>query len=232
MKHGAQPSPQLQYIRELYAPEDKVLHSIRQTFEQRGMAIQVGAEEGKILHMLIRLHRARTVVEIGTLGGYSAIWMARALPENGHLHTIEHNPEHAELARRFIRQSDVRDRITVWEGKALDVLKRVADMAPQVDAVFIDADKINYARYLDWVEAHLRPGGLVMADNTLLFGTVHLDAPPEEGDEHYDVSVRPTTWKAMREFNARLADASRFDAIMLPTEEGLSVAMRKEQKAA
>lgn len=222
MKHGNK-SDALDYICKLYAGEDKVLHDIRQTFEQRGMAIQVGAEEGKILHMLIKMHRPTTVVEIGTLGGYSAIWMARALPKNGHLHTIEHDAEHAELARKFIRQSDVRDKITVWEGKADTVLKRVAETAAQVDAVFIDADKISYPEYLDWAEAHVKPGGLIIADNTMLFGTVYQDALPE------DTHVRPTTWEAMKRFNERLADSSHFDAIMLPTDEGLSIAMRKEK---
>lgn len=221
MKHGAN-SDALNYIRDLYAPEDSVLQNIRQAFELREMAIQVGAEEGKLLHMLIKLHQARHVVEIGTLGGYSAIWMARALPKNGHLHTIEQDAEHAALARKFISQSDVRDRITVWEGKALDVLKRVAETVPQVDAVFIDADKISYPKYLDWAEAHLKPGGLLLADNTLLFGTVYQDSPPQEGN------VRPSTWQAMRDFNARLADGQHFESLLLPTLEGLSIAIRKE----
>lgn len=226
MKHG-DASAALNYIRGLFAPEDTLLQHIRSTFEQRGMAIQVGAEEGKLLHMLIRLHRAKTVVEIGTLGGYSAIWMARALPFKGHLHTIEANPDHAELARGFINQSDVRDKITLWEGKATDVLRRIADTLPQVDAVFIDADKINYPHYLDWAEAHLKPGGLLLADNTLLFGTVYLDSPPEEEDENYP-TVRKTTWEGMRNFNARLASGKHFDSIMLPTAEGLCIAIRKE----
>lgn len=231
MKHGAA-SEQLTYIRDLYAPEDALLKSIRAAFEKRNMAIHVGAEEGKLLHMLIKLHQARTVVEIGTLGGYSAIWMARALPENGHLHTIEADSQHAELARGFIHQSDVRDKITLWEGKARDVLKRVAETVPQVDAVFIDADKINYPHYLDWATAHLKPGGLLIADNTLLFGTVHLDAPPAENDDRFDTPVRPTTWHAMRDFNARVADSKHFDAILLPTAEGMSIAIRKAQKPA
>lgn len=229
MKHG-NPSPALNYIRELYAPEDAVLQSIRRTFEERGMAIQVGAEEGKILHMLLKLHGARTVVEIGTLGGYSAIWMARALPQNGHLHTIEHDPQHAELARQFIRQSDQRERITVWEGKAQDVLKRIAETVPKVDAVFIDADKISYPLYLDWAEAHLKPGGLLIADNTLLFGTVYLNELPAKEESADEPAVRLGTWRAMREFNARLADDRHFESVMLPTAEGLSIAIRKGEK--
>lgn len=221
MKHGIS-SPALDYIRQLYAPEDALLQTIRRTFEERDMDIQVGAEEGKFLHLLVKLHQAHTVVEIGTLGGYSAIWMARALPLKGHLHTIEHEAAHAELARGFIRQSDVREKITVWEGKAQDVLKRIAETVPQVDVVFIDADKISYPQYLDWAEAHLRPGGLLIADNTLLFGTVYADEPPAEGN------IRRATWQAMRDFNTRLASGKHFDAVMLPTAEGLSIAIRKD----
>jgi len=221
-------SPILNYIRQLYAPEDALLAQIRTTFENRGMAIQVGAEEGKLLQLLLQLHGAHTVVEIGTLGGYSSIWMARALPEKGHLHTIEADPEHAELARKYIHQAGLQHKITVWEGKARDVLKRMAETIPVVDAVFIDADKINYPHYLDWAEAHLKPGGLLIADNTLLFGTVQLDSPPQEGEGGLMNPVRETTWKAMRTFNARLADGKKFNAVMLPTEQGLSIAVRRE----
>ncbi|MCH2547131.1 MAG: O-methyltransferase [Alphaproteobacteria bacterium] len=221
MKHGAEASEALNYICELYANEDDLLRNIRETFNQRNMGIQVNAEEGKILYLLLKLHQAHTVVEIGALGGYSAIWMARALPANGHLHTIEGDSEHAELARGFFHQSDMRSKITLWEGRANDMLPRIAEIVPQVDAVFIDADKINYPHYLSWAEAHLKPGGLLIADNTLLFHTVYADAPPQSD------RIRASTWQAMRDFNMRLADNKHFDAVMLPTHEGLSIAIRK-----
>ncbi|MGB1539582.1 MAG: O-methyltransferase [Rickettsiales bacterium] len=220
MKH--QPSEVLSYIRDLYAKEDSVLQSIREAFEARGLDIQVGAEEGKLLQLLLKLQGAKHVVEVGTLGGYSAIWMARALPDDGHVHTIEHDAEHAELARRFIAQSDVKNKITLWEGKAETVLPRIAETVRAVDAVFIDADKINYPTYLAWAEAHLKPGGLVIGDNTLLFGTVHLPKVPEGGNP------RPGTHQAMRAFNARLADSKHFDSVMIPTEQGLTVGIRKK----
>lgn len=224
MKHES--TPTLDYIRQLYAPEDAVLQQIRTVFEQRGMAIQVGAEEGKFLQLLLQLHGAQTIVEIGTLGGYSSIWMARALPDKGHIHTIEADPEHAELARKFIHQAGLQHKITVWEGKARDVLKRIADMYPSVDAVFIDADKINYGHYLDWAETHLKKGGLLIADNTLLFGTVYLDAPPFAPSDG-EPPIRHTAWQTMRDFNARLANGDKFNAVMLPTIQGLSIALRK-----
>lgn len=222
MKHT--PSAVLDYIRNLYAPEDSVLKSIREEFEKRGMPIQVGAEEGKLLHVLLKLAKAKHVVEIGTLGGYSAIWMARALPHDGHLHTIEFDPQHAELARKFIGWSDVKDKITLWEGKALDVLPRIAETLEHIDAVFIDADKISYPHYLTWATAHLKPGGLLIGDNTLLFGSVHLpSAPAEEGPN----PIRQSTWQAMRDFNAGVADSKHFDGVMIATEQGMSIAIRK-----
>lgn len=217
----------LSYIRNLYAVEDDVLRGIRLAFEQRGLPIQVGAEEGRILQWLVRLHGAKTLVEIGTLGGYSAIWMARGLPEGGHLHTVEQDAEHAALARQFISQSDVAAKITVYEGKALEILPRLAQELVQVDAVFIDADKRAYPDYLAWAEAHLRQGGLVMADNTLLFGAVCDDALPDNPKAVYGAHVRATAWQAMKAFNARLADTTVFDGLMLPTEEGLSVAVKR-----
>lgn len=223
MKHFS--SPKLDYIRRLYAPEDALLAQIRTTFENRGMAIQVGAEEGKLLQLLLQVHGARTVVEIGTLGGYSSIWMARALPAGGHIHTIEADAAHADIAREFIHKAGLMEKITLWEGKARDVLPRIAETLPVVDAVFIDADKINYPHYLDWAEAHLRPEGLLIADNTLLFGHVVDDSPPiiQAGDKN---PIRKSTWEAMRQFNSRLADTHKFSSILLPTEQGLSIALR------
>lgn len=223
MKHDHN-SPVLEYIRHLYAPEDAVLTAIREEFVRREMPIQVGAEEGKLLQVLLKLHKAKTVVEIGTLGGYSAIWMARALPSNGHLHTIEYNPEHAEIARKYIHRAGLQDKITVWQGMARDVLPRVGETIETCDALFIDADKINYPHYLDWAESNVRQGGLIIGDNTLLFGTVYLDAPPPMDE---DQMVRQSTWEAMRNFNARLGDPKHFDGVMIATEQGLSVAIKK-----
>lgn len=222
MKHQA--SAVLDYIGNLFAPEDTLLQEVRSTFETRAMAIQVGAEEGKLLQVLLKLHGAKTVIEIGTLGGYSAIWMARALPEDGHLHTVEYDPEHAKLARDFIARSDVAGKITVWEGKAVDVLPQIAQkLGKKVDAVFIDADKISYLHYLDWAEENLRQGGLLIGDNTLLFGTVYRDELPQPNAEN----VRPSAWEAMRSFNTRLADPARYDGILIPTVQGMTVAIKK-----
>ena len=208
----------LDYIRELYAPEDVLLGEINAALDERQVSWQIGAEEGKLLQLLLKLHGAKTVVEVGTLGGYSAIWMARALPAGGHIYTCEKNPEHAELARGFIARSDVAGNITVLEGDAHEQLVGLNDKGP-FDTMVIDAEKSGYNAYLDWAEENIRTGGLIIADNTLLFGSVVEDAPPKSHGKN--------TWEGMKRFNARLADSSKFEAMMIPTEEGLSVAVKR-----
>ncbi len=168
--------------------------------------------------MLMVLHNVRTVVEIGTLAGYSALWMARALPPlEGHLYTINKDPDHIRLARHFISQSEVAERITMLEGPARDMLPTLNDKGP-FDMVFIDADKPSYNEYLDWAEEHVRKFGLVVADNTLLFGAIGLDAPPDD--------MTPGAWNGMRRFNERLADDTRYFSTLIPTLEGLTVAIK------
>ena len=206
----------LDYIQGLYAPECALLRDINQELVRRGVDWQVGADEGKLLQLLLKLHGAKTVVEVGTLGGYSTIWMARGLPVDGHIYTLEKNAEHAELARGFIARSDVADKITVLEGDAHEELKTLAAQGP-FDAVFIDAEKAGYNAYLDWAEQHIRTGGLVIADNTLLFGSVYGNEPPE--------SHGTAAWEGMKRFNERLADASKFESILVPTEEGMTVSI-------
>lgn len=207
----------LDYIRKLYAPQDTLLAAIDATLNERGIAIHINPEEGKLIQMFMTLHRIRTVVEIGTLAGYSAIWMARALPEDGHLYTIDREPAHIEMAKEFIGRSDVKDRITQLEGDAHDVLATLAAKGP-FDMVFIDADKLSYNDYLDWAEANVKKLGMIIADNTFLFDTIWLKEPPE--------GTAPATWHAMQLFNERLADTEKYFTAMIPTDDGLTVAVK------
>lgn len=211
------PTLPLNYIRTLYAVQDALLNEIDACLRTRNMAIHVGAEEGKLLQLLVALHKPMRIVEVGTLAGYSALWMARALPRGGQLYTIDKDQEHVRLARDFFARSEVGDRIISLEGDAKQVLQRLNDKGP-FDMVFIDADKNSYNDYLDWAEAHVRKGGLIVADNTLLFGSVYLESPPE--------GIAPGTWRGMRRFNERLADTQRYMSVMVPTEEGLTVAVK------
>ncbi|MGE0753754.1 MAG: O-methyltransferase [Alphaproteobacteria bacterium] len=210
-------TPAIDYIRKLYAPQDALQQEINATLKDIGMEIQVGPEEGKLLGLLVKMHGVKTIVEVGTLGGYSTLWMARALPDGGQIHTLERDARHAGIARGFFAKSDVADRITLHEGDATQTLASLNDKGP-FDMIFIDADKISYPTYLDWAEANICKGGLIVADNTFLFGAVLQDSPPED--------VAKSTWENMRSFNARLADPEKYYGLIIPTQEGLSVAVK------
>lgn len=216
------PSPATDYIRRLYAPQDTLLESIDNKLKFMNITMHVGAEEGKLLQVLIRMHRVKTVVEVGTFAGYSTIWMARALPEDGHIYTLDKDPDHIRMAKGYFAQCDVRKRITLIEGSAKDSLQKLSEDSVfaqmPLDMMFIDADKIGYNEYLDWAERHVRKGGLIVADNTFLFGTVWQESPPE--------GTAPTTWHGMRRFNERLANENNYHSVMIPSEEGMTVAIK------
>jgi caffeoyl-CoA O-methyltransferase len=172
-------------------------------------AIMVGPSEGKLLQLLCRLAGVRRAVEVGTLLGYSAVHIARALPADGHLWTIEYEERHAELARANLAAAGVADRVTVELGAGVDVLPRLDSHGP-FDAVFIDADKISYPFYGAWAARHLRPGGLILGDNAYLFG------------ELMDDSDRG---RAMRAFHEQVA--RDFDSVCIPTPDGLVLGIRR-----
>jgi caffeoyl-CoA O-methyltransferase len=172
-------------------------------------SIMVGPSEGRLLHLLMKLVGARRVVEIGTLVGYSAVHMARGLAAGGHLWTIEYEPRHAELARGNLAAAGMADRVSVEVGAGLDVLPRLEGHGP-FDAVFIDADKVNYDHYGRWAIDHLRPGGLVLGDNAYLFGELL-----EESDRG----------RAMRAFHELVAAAC--DSVCIPTPDGLVVGVKR-----
>lgn len=199
------------YIRQTFAAETPALRALRESLDDN---ISIHPEDGRLLQLLIKTAGIRTIVEIGTFGGYSAIWMAGALPPDGHLTTIEKDPARAAAAQETLAEYG---NITLRPGDAAEVLKTISG---PVDMVFIDADKINYLTYLDWAEANVRPGGLIVGDNTFLFDAVWRDGPVDR--------VRDTARQAMRDFNRRLADPLRYDSIMLPTVEGMTIARRKD----
>jgi caffeoyl-CoA O-methyltransferase len=172
-------------------------------------AIQVGPSEGRLLGVLVRLVGARRVVEVGTLMGYSAIHMARALQPDGKLWTIEYDHRHAELARANIAAAGLADRVTVVEGAGREVLPTLVGHGP-FDAVFIDADKAGYDYYGRWALENLRTGGIVIADNAYLFGELLDDTE---------------TARAMRRFHEQIAAAS--ESVCVPTPDGLVVAIKR-----
>ncbi len=172
-------------------------------------AIMVGPSEGQLLGLLCRLGRVARAVEIGTLVGYSAIHIGRALAPGGHLWSIEFDAGHAAFARDNLAAAGLGERVTVVEGAGVDVLPTLEGHGP-FDAVFIDADKLNYDRYGAWAVTHLRPGGLVLGDNAFLFGELLDDT--ERG-------------RAMRGFHELVAKSC--DSVCIPTPDGLVLGIKR-----
>ena len=200
----------LDWVAALHAPHDAALARAFDAPSAHGMpAIQLGPSEGKALELLLRLAGARNVVEVGTLAGYSAIRAARALPADGHVHTVEFDPKHARVARENIAAARLADKITVHEGSGLHVLPRLVRFGP-FDAVFIDADKGNYDGYGRWAAENTRPGGLLVGDNAFFFGRLLEDSPEAA---------------AMRRFHEEACE--HFDTVCLPTPDGMLLGVRR-----
>jgi predicted O-methyltransferase YrrM len=145
-------------------------------------AIAVTANQGKLLHILARLVGARNVLEIGTLGGYSTIWLARALPKGGRVITLEVNPKHADVARANVNRAGLASTVEIRLGAALETLPKLAgDKLGSFDLIFIDADKANIPEYFTWSLKLSRPGGLIVVDNVVRKGAV-IDADSDDPD--------------------------------------------------
>jgi predicted O-methyltransferase YrrM len=169
----------------------------------------VSAEEGRLLALLVTATRARRVLEVGTLFGYSGVWMARALGPEGHLDTIEFSPMHAGAAREWFSRAGLGSQVTVHEGPALEVLPRLAG---PYDLAFFDAAKAEYCDYLDHALRVVRPGGLVLADNVFWNGKV------AKASDDPDV-------RGIRDYNARIASDPRLSSTVIPVGDGLSVSV-------
>ena len=200
------------YATELFAVEDANLTSIRA--RQEGLRlppIHISADEGKLLYVLLRAVRAKTVLEVGSLAGYSGVWLARALPPDGRLTTIEKDPRHAALARQAFAEAGLAARVRVLDGAALDVLPT---LAPGFDAIFLDADKASLPRYFEWSLALLREGGLLLCDNAFFHGSV-----VDPADQSPDTA-------GVRAFNLLAATDSRLVSAVVPIRDGLVVAVK------
>ena len=154
-------------------PFDPTLEQVQQSNKQAGIPdINVSVTHGKLLYLLAKLKGAKNILEIGTLGGYSSIWMARALSETGKLYTLEFNPEYAKVAEQNICQAGFQDKVEVLVGKALDTLPILEEKKLLFDLIFIDADKENYSHYLKWSLKLANSGALIIADNVVRDGKV------------------------------------------------------------
>jgi predicted O-methyltransferase YrrM len=195
------------YITDALVPADPVLEAALQASTDAGLpAINVAPNQGKLLHLLARIHGARIILEIGTLGGYSTIWLARALPAGGWLVTLELDPKHAEVARANFVRAGLAGVIELRLGRALDTLPSLAaEKRGPFDLIFIDADKVSIPEYFAWALKLSRPGTVIIVDNVVRKGAV-VDA----------TSTDPSV-QGVRRFNQLLAAEKRVSATSLQT---------------
>jgi predicted O-methyltransferase YrrM len=171
------------YINATLIGEDEALSGAIRASEQAGLPpIHVTPAQGKLLHLIARLQGAREVLEIGTLGGYSTVWLARALPAGGHLVTLEAEPRHAEVARANLRRAQVAPAVDLRVGRAQDLLPALAaEKRPPFDLIFIDADKAGIPEYFAWSMRMSRVGTAIIVDNVVRKGAI-LDAASADPD--------------------------------------------------
>ncbi|MFI0487625.1 O-methyltransferase [Actinomadura sp. 9N215] len=209
----------LTYVRDVSLRDDEILRELRETTAAlpAGTAMQVMAEEGQLLALLAGLTSARLVVEVGTFTGYSTLCLARALPADGRLITLDVTARWPDIGAEYWRRAGVADRIDVRVGDATETLPALlAELgAGSVDLVFVDADKANYLAYYEAAFDLVRPGGLIVLDNTLFFGRV---VRPDAKD--------PDT-EGIRAVNARLRDDQRVDVSLLVMADGITLARKR-----
>jgi len=205
------------YVTELFVAEDPILSKIRARHAAENLpAINVSPEEGKLLHVLLLAIQAKQVLEIGSLGGYSGVWLARALPPGGELTTIEKDPKHAKIAREAFDMARLHGRVRLIEGSALDILPT---LHPGFDVVFLDADKEPLPKYFEWGMKLLRRGGLLLCDNAFFHGAV-VDPNDQSGNA-----------RGVRAFNQLAAHDPRLVATIIPVRDGLVVGVKIRDSA-
>ncbi len=195
------------YLDDLLVGRDAPLEAALRASAEAGLpSIQVSPTQGKLLNLLARARGARAILEIGTLGGYSTIWMARALPVDGHLVTLEIDPKHAEVARASIARAGLEQRVEVRVGRALDTLQQLAaEAAGPFDLTFIDADKPNLPEYFKWALRLSRAGSLIVIDNVVREGAV------------VDAGSRDASVQGVRRLNELIASEPRVSATAIQT---------------
>lgn len=213
---------QLQYIAKLFAIEQPSQTHIRESTPSNATHMHISPIEGKLIYTLLKLARASTVVEIGSFQGYSTSWIARALPDSGKIITIEKKPENYQATTKNMSEHIANGKIETLQGDALTILHSIEKQGP-FDAAFIDANKSAYDQYLQWAEKNIKKGGLIIADNTLLFDLVHT---PDEQININNFPVTKATIQKMRAVNQRLADPNLYDSIIIPTQAGLTIAIK------
>ncbi len=203
------------YLAQRTLREDAFLSELKAAAQAAGIpAIQIAPEQASFMQILLKSARAREVLEVGTLAGYSAIAMARALPhreQGGRLVTVEFEERHADFAEAWIARSDVADRVEVRRGAGSDVLRTLPEHS--MDAVFLDADKRGYPDYLEQSLRIVRPGGMILVDNAFAFGELFSESP------------RDREVQAVREFNEIMSKTTGLHGIIVPIGDGLWVSV-------
>lgn len=201
------------YVNNLFAPEDEVLRSIQAEADRQAMpSISLDAHEAQALQFLITAIGARKAVEFGTLAGYSGTWIARALPADGKLYTLEASPKHAAVARSSFERAGVSAKVEIIEGPALESM-RTLDARGPFDFIFIDADKESYPQYLAWAVENLRSGGIIAAHNALRHGGV--------------VSLQNDGDRLMDQFNRALAADKRLFSTLFTFGDGMALGIKR-----
>ncbi len=214
----------------LFAQESPAQREVRESHREQGLpTINVGAFEGRLLEILLRSNGSKRGVEVGTLGGYSASWLVRALPSDGHLISIEKDPKRAELARKNLERMGCSERVEIKVGAGRDVLAQLEHLK-DLDFVFIDADKQNYGHYVKWALPRLRKGGLLLADNAYIWGGMHYfgcDAKTVPFDQENGLhGFDRGAFEGMSSCWEQLQKHPEFASLILPTGEGLGVAVK------
>ena len=211
-----------QYIGDLFNDGDSALEATEQSIIEFNIpSISISPAQGKFLHLLAKLCHAKKILEIGTLAGYSTIWLARALSANGRLITLEYEPLHAEVAKKNIARAGLDQIVDIRIGKAIDLLPLlVARQEGPFDMIFIDADKPPYKEYFDWALKLSRPGTLIVADNVIREGKVLEAESPDEMVE------------GVKRFNEALAANTAVTATIIQTvgskeHDGMALAIVK-----
>lgn len=212
MRANPLPDDLARYVTSLYAAETDDQRQIREQNIETDQPIFVGQVEGKILELLCHMVQTKRALEIGCLHGYSASWLSKAAEE---VISLEHDAKRAKIARDNMTHHGINN-VTIIEGPANESLQTLKG---SFDLVFIDADKTGYPDYYAWAKEHVRPGGVIVCDNTLMDGTMVSDAP--------HAFIKDSTRKAMRAFNEMVAQDEEVVSVLLPFEDGLTIALKR-----
>ncbi len=202
------------YVRSLYCKEENLFKDVFDTAMDK-KNIQLSPEEGKLLSMILMINKSKYVLELGTLVGYYCCWIASSIPDYGKVITVETNEANYKIANQNFAKTPFANKIKSVNS---DAIKYLTDLKLnyKLDAVFIDAKKDEYPKYLELIYTLLRIGGLIIADNTFLFRTVYEDNIPKYKEK----------WLAMKHFNEEISNQKKYKSLILPTNEGLTVAVK------